>query len=264
MSENIDSINEMVDIIDNLEKENESLKFQLQQAENKIRSKQNILDSLYANTERLWKWATETLTGEVADQFWQISANGFLMHENPEYHQQVNMLKHEVESLCAQLQQAEEREAAVKKAFEAWSDEPNWVCDEFDELCGAIEALSSPSQPPNRVVELEAQNVALREALEKALDQWAMYADAERDFDGSYLDKSEDPEDMEAIIYRQCKQALSSPSQPSRYQEMVDLLEKAAEEIENCYGRETELSQELRKALNALGQANGGGENGNE
>jgi len=53
--------------------------------------------------------------------------------------------KRERDQLKAQLQQSQERGAAVKKAFEAWSDEPNWVCDEFDELCGAIEALYSPS-----------------------------------------------------------------------------------------------------------------------
>lgn len=75
----------------------EKLQERLQQAEEKIKSKQSMLDSLYANTERLWKWARETLTGEIADQFWQISANGHLMHENPEYHQRINCLKHEVE-----------------------------------------------------------------------------------------------------------------------------------------------------------------------
>lgn len=177
----------------------EKFKGQLKQAEEKIKSKQSMLDSLYANTERLWKWARETLAGETADQFWQISANGFLMHENPEYHQRINRLKYEVERL---------------------------------------KTLSSPSQPSNRVAELEAQNAALREALEKALGQWAMYADAERAYDGIYLDESEDLEDMEAMIYRHCKQALSSPSQPpNRVVELEAQNAALREALENLRGR---------------------------
>lgn len=35
-----------------------------------------------------------------------------------------------------------------------------------------------------------------------------------------------------------------------RYRKMQELLEQAAEEIENCYGRETELSGAIRKELN--------------
>lgn len=34
---------------------------------------------------------------------------------------------------------------------------------------------------------------------------------------------------------------------------MLDLIERAAEEIENCYGRETELSAELRNILEEYG-----------
>lgn len=34
---------------------------------------------------------------------------------------------------------------------------------------------------------------------------------------------------------------------------MLDLIERAAEEIENCYGRETELSVELRNILEEYG-----------
>lgn len=36
----------------------------------------------------------------------------------------------------------------------------------------------------------------------------------------------------------------------NRYKKMQELLERAAEEIENCYGRETELSKNIRKHLN--------------
>ena len=35
-----------------------------------------------------------------------------------------------------------------------------------------------------------------------------------------------------------------------RYKKMQELLEHAAEEIENCYGRETELSEAIRQQLN--------------
>lgn len=35
-----------------------------------------------------------------------------------------------------------------------------------------------------------------------------------------------------------------------RYKKMQELLERAAECIENCYGRETELSEAIRKELN--------------
>lgn len=35
-----------------------------------------------------------------------------------------------------------------------------------------------------------------------------------------------------------------------RYQKRQELLERAAECIENCYGRETELSEAIRKELN--------------
>jgi len=52
------------------------------------------IDKRHATTERLWQWARETLTGEIADQFWQISANGYLMLENPEYRQRINILRH--------------------------------------------------------------------------------------------------------------------------------------------------------------------------
>jgi chromosome segregation ATPase len=47
------------------------------------------------------------------------------------------------------------------------------------------------------------------------------------------------------------KKALSTPA-PVNLEAMrrvVDVAEKAAEEIENCYGRETDLSKEIRKAL---------------
>ena len=35
-----------------------------------------------------------------------------------------------------------------------------------------------------------------------------------------------------------------------QYKKMQELLEQSAEEIEDCYGRETELSAEIRKQLN--------------
>lgn len=35
-----------------------------------------------------------------------------------------------------------------------------------------------------------------------------------------------------------------------RYKKMQELLERAAECIENCYGRETELLEAIRKELN--------------
>lgn len=35
-----------------------------------------------------------------------------------------------------------------------------------------------------------------------------------------------------------------------RYRKMQELLEQAAEDIENCYGRETKLSGAIRKELN--------------
>lgn len=52
-----------------------------------------------------------------------------------------------VMELESQLHQAEEREAAVLSAFKAWSDVPSFFNEHFDELCGAIDALSYPSQP---------------------------------------------------------------------------------------------------------------------
>lgn len=61
------------------------------------------LDSHYADTERLWQWARENLSGDIAEQFWQIAANGHLMTENPEYHQRINILKHELEETEAKL-----------------------------------------------------------------------------------------------------------------------------------------------------------------
>jgi len=45
------------------------------------------------------------------------------------------------------LQQAEEREAAVKKAFGKWSNAANFCGEELDSLIHAIDALSSSSQP---------------------------------------------------------------------------------------------------------------------
>ncbi|MHB8122633.1 MAG: hypothetical protein ACYDG4_10810 [Desulfuromonadaceae bacterium] len=174
----------------------------LQQAQEKIESKQSMLDSLYANTERLWKWAREILTGEVADQFWQISANGVLMHENPEYHQRVNMLKHEVDSLQSQLQQSHEREAALRQAlkYEVMYHGKNCTCK-------ACRALSAPFQPPNRVAELEAQVGVLREALALANSMIRC------------------GESMSAQAEGVINSALSSPSQPSRYRETEKVVE---------------------------------------
>ena len=60
---------------------------------------ERTLDSIHAKTERLWQWARENLTGDIADQFWQITANGSLMTENPEYHQRISVLRHDNEAL---------------------------------------------------------------------------------------------------------------------------------------------------------------------
>jgi len=173
-----------------------SLESQLQQAQAKVRDlerqKHNILEA-----HKLAEWQL----GQVSDQLTAI----YYMKNDQYWAWQPDFEDNYLESLTCpvlipaawlrellekkdiRLQQAHEREAAVLSAFNAWSDKPEWVNDEFDALCGAIEALSSPSQP-------------------------------------------------------------------SRYQEMVDLLEKAAEEIENCYGRETDLTKSMRNALSSPAQ----------
>ena len=69
----------------------------VRELEEELELKQSTLDSHYAGTERLWQWARENLTGKLSDQFWQIAANGYLLHENPEYHQRINRLKYELE-----------------------------------------------------------------------------------------------------------------------------------------------------------------------
>jgi len=61
-------------------------------------------DEYYATTERLWQWARENLTGDIAEQFWQIAANGHLMQEQPKYHQRINMLRHKAQIFGAEVE----------------------------------------------------------------------------------------------------------------------------------------------------------------
>lgn len=85
----------------------------------------NTLDSVYAKNERLWQWARETLTGDVADQFWQIAANGSLMHENPEYQHRLNLLKHgnkqletDIQTVIAERDKLRAKCATMREALE--------------------------------------------------------------------------------------------------------------------------------------------------
>lgn len=48
-----------------------------------------------------------------------------------------------------------------------------------------------------------------------------------------------------------CLKRCSSTGRLVRRKKIKDLLEKAAEEIENLYGRETQLSEEIRKSLDS-------------
>jgi hypothetical protein len=75
---------------------------------------ESILDKKYATEERLWRWARENLTGDLADQFWQIVANGYLITENPEYHQRMNYLKHRLEETEAKLKNVLEKQEPRK------------------------------------------------------------------------------------------------------------------------------------------------------
>jgi hypothetical protein len=69
---------------------------------------QIMTDSRHADTERLWQWARENLTGEIADQFWQIAANGHLMQENPSYQQRIVCLRHKAEAGQERIKQLED------------------------------------------------------------------------------------------------------------------------------------------------------------
>ena len=73
------------------------------QSEKTAESRQRTLDDIYAKTERLHDWARENLTGVLAEQFWNICANGSLIEEEPRYHQRFNYMKHRAESAEAEV-----------------------------------------------------------------------------------------------------------------------------------------------------------------
>jgi len=126
--------------------------------------------------------------------------------------------KREADQLRAQLQ---EREAVLREALEkiltAETDTDRWGGHISETGKIAQQALSSPSQPLNRVAELEAQNAALREALEEV---------------NSILpDKRYFSRDITSIKEK-VNRALSSPSQPSRYREIRPEVQWFAGEME--------------------------------
>lgn len=81
-----------------------------------------------------------------------------------------------------------------------------------------------------RLAASEGREGALRDALEKALSQWAMYSESGRGLDTGYdyLDRGGDPE---AKLYQQCKQALSTPA-PVNLEAMRRVVEAARELIQ--------------------------------
>lgn len=88
----------------------------------------------------------------------------------------------------------------------------------------------------NRVQELQAEvehtraeNAVLRGALEKS-HGWGFASD-------------DDLKEIEKIL------AVTSAEYVQKMHRLRELSRQAAEEIENCYGRETELSREIRKVL---------------
>jgi hypothetical protein len=65
--------------------------------------------------------------------------------------------------LRTQLAEAQAREGALRdravtvlKKFTAWQDTPDWVCDEFDDFCGALEAMDNAIPETPAPVNLEA------------------------------------------------------------------------------------------------------------
>lgn len=134
--------------ISGLEVDNASLK-------DELKCKQDVLDKHYANTERLWQWARENLTGETSDQFWHIAANGHLMHENPVYHLRINDLKYLYE----------ESEKLRSK-----------IMDGMREIAGQRDRAEAELEQAK--AKLEADNAILYAAL-KRVEAWDVPRDAE-------------------------------------------------------------------------------------
>ena len=140
------------------------------EAEAELELKQGSLDSMFAKTERLWQWARENLTGDIADQFWQIAANGSLMTENPEHQQRVNILRHENDALCGDLAKAVDKNAEWEKRCYAAEAERDSYRQEW---AAAMDWINAPRKENES---LHIRLAAVSEHINKATDSITLEA----------------------------------------------------------------------------------------